>query len=260
MMCDAIERPEHVAKLSSFSLDAFEVTVGRFRRFVERWDYTPPPPGAGAHPRIAGSGWQSAWNARLPRDRGVFESSFKTECAKEGLAVYSAWTLKNLHDDIAMNCVNWYEAFAFCVWDGGRLPTEAEWELAAANGAENDLFPWGGERADPSRALFGCLPDSGPPCTFTDVTTVGTHASGKTRIAPGHHDLGGNVAEWTLDIMEGYQGAPVDDPASVGEEGARVIRGGSFATDETPMRAAARAVAVSSGRGTGVGFRCARTP
>ncbi len=260
LLCESSETPEHPARVSSFSLDAFEVTVGRFRRFVERWNHTAPPPGAGAHPRIAGSGWRSLWDSRLPADRARFESLLEKGCATERLPIRPAWGQRDLYGDIAMNCVNWYEAFAFCVWDGGRLPTEAEWERAAANGAANDPFPWGAERAAPSRALFGCLPDAGLACALIDLTTVGTHPDGKSKTAPGHHDLAGNVSEWTLDAVDTYPSGAVDDGASVGDEGARITRGGSFASEESALRAAARGLNVSSGRSTATGFRCARTP
>src|SRR5687768_8255594 len=53
------------ATVSDFYLDKFEVTVGRLRKFVDAGmgtQKTPLPEGAGAHPRIAGSGWRSVWN------------------------------------------------------------------------------------------------------------------------------------------------------------------------------------------------------
>ena len=42
----------------------------------------------------------------------------------------------------AINCVNWFEAYAFCIWDGGFLPTEAEWNYAASGGSEQRYYPW----------------------------------------------------------------------------------------------------------------------
>jgi formylglycine-generating enzyme len=50
------QTPEHLATVSSFYLDTFEVTVGRFRQFVASYDGTPPAQGAGAHPLIPGTG------------------------------------------------------------------------------------------------------------------------------------------------------------------------------------------------------------
>ena len=42
-----------------------------------------------------------------------------------------------------MNCVNWFEAYAFCIWDGGFLPSDTEWEYAAAGGSLQREYPWG---------------------------------------------------------------------------------------------------------------------
>lgn len=50
------------ATVSDFRLDRFEITVGRFRKFVEAYPASKPAANAGAHPLIAGSGWNSAWD------------------------------------------------------------------------------------------------------------------------------------------------------------------------------------------------------
>ncbi|HEY3493378.1 MAG TPA: SUMF1/EgtB/PvdO family nonheme iron enzyme [Polyangiaceae bacterium] len=49
------------------------------------------------------------------------------------------------HASSPKGCIDWYSAFLFCVWDGGRLPTESEWEYAAVGGANESLYAWGDE-------------------------------------------------------------------------------------------------------------------
>lgn len=242
------ELPETDVLVSSFELDRFEVTVGRFRSFVERWSYSPLPPGAGAHPKIPGSGWRAAWNARLPKTRGELENLLAS-CGPG-----STW--KYGDDALPINCVTWYEAFAFCAWDGGRLPTETEWEYAAAGGDENRTYPWG--NAPPSAALanFGCAYDGVPAvCANTDIAPVGAHLAGAGHW--GQLDLAGNMFEYVLDTYDWYAPA-TSDPASTEGTAARVLRGGAYATIGAAMRSSKRDQVPAWFRNDGNGVRCAR--
>ncbi|MBI5538241.1 MAG: formylglycine-generating enzyme family protein [Deltaproteobacteria bacterium] len=255
LKCYDDEQPEHERTLSPYSLDRFEVTVERFRKFVDRWDYTPPPDGAGAHPKIAGSGWQSAWNDRLPKTRDELVGPKGLECHTCG-----TWTAEpGAKELLPVNCVSWYMAFAFCVWDGGRLPTEAEWEYAAANGSKNNLYPWGEDPASDDYAVYNCdyhAPGGQSDCYCNDVAPVGQKPNGANQW--GHRDLAGNMFEWVLDSYDTYPATAQRNYANVSAGTARVLRGGAFLEIASIERAAYRLSDVASTRDFQVGLRCAR--
>jgi iron(II)-dependent oxidoreductase len=129
--------------------------------------------------------------------------------------------------------VNWYEAEAYCNWAGRRLPTEAEWELAASaeptpNGkgiAEHKRrYPWGDEPPSPDRANL----DS----RFLGCADVGAFPSGDS--AFGCRQMIGNVWEWTASAFYPFPGYIVDFPYreySAPWFGYRkVLKGGAWAT------------------------------
>ncbi|MEZ4221184.1 MAG: formylglycine-generating enzyme family protein [Polyangiaceae bacterium] len=244
---EAPELPEHSATVSEYYLDVFEVTVGRFRKFVETYPGNAPAVGAGANPNLADSGWRSEWNAALPTTRADLEKGLNCESG------VSTWTAgPSVNERIAINCVTWYEAFAFCAWDGGRLPTEAEWEKAAAGGTENRLYPWGATPPEPCRAGFGGL------AIHVDV---GSRPVGVARF--GHEDMGGSMWEWTLDYYDAnwYSGggASCSDCARVTPGLWRTVRGGSWSTFvESRLRAAFRTFSLPEARVPNTGFRCVR--
>ena len=242
--CNANESPGVPTTVSAFYLDRFEVNVARFRNWVEAGAPVPSA-GDGVHSHLPGgqlfgeSGWDVAWSVSDNFDRDLF-------CATGT----SAWNASN--DQLPMNCVNWFEAFAFCVWDGGFLPTDAEWELAAS-GAEERLFPWSAPPSsdviNDTTAAYGCV---GPGCYFPP----GTYPDGRGRW--GHDDLGGNIREWVLDWSDQGFVAPCEDCYRGMPTFSRSQRGGDWGTQAVELRAVRRTGAGPTARSPQVGFRCAR--
>jgi formylglycine-generating enzyme len=260
------EHPSHRATVADFILDKYEVTVGRFRKFLAAYeDSGPPADGAGAHPLIAGSGWRATWNTSLPATKDAFEFAL-SECG-------GAWT-----NDVGpsearpVTCVTWFEAMAFCIAENQRLPTEAEWEYAAAGGDRQWIYPWGDDPPSVDRAVFGCLFDGRPmSCLDADLPVVGSVAGGAGRW--GHLDLAGSVWEWTFDAYGAYSAADCDNCANVdavdptappsdtgSDNTARVFRGGDYKFDDpAALRAASRYTFDGSFPDQTRGFRCARS-
>ena len=145
--------------------------------------------------------------------------------------------------------VSWYEASAYASWKGARLPSEAEWERAA-RGEEGRRYPWGDDPPTPRMANFGLLLGRPSP--------VGVYVEGVTpeRI----HDLAGNVWEWCRDVWhESYNGAPADGSACTtgGKGSGRVLRGGSWHSDEIYLRSAYRRRNTPDNRVDHLAFRVA---
>ena len=247
--CGYWETPEHPASVSAFALDKYEVTVGRFRAFVQSGGATqanPPREGNGTHPLIAGSGWDSAWNPNLPADHDALVAS--VDCGRFDESPDAAT------DTQPMGCVNWYEAFAFCAWDGGRLPTEAEWEYTAAGGAQNRVFPWGNDITQP-------LPANYVDNHSSPQLPVGSEPLGNGRW--GHADLAGSIEEWTVDYfsIDYYEQteAGCTDCANIGRTFVRTMRGGGYRSARNYLRAVARYWANPQSNGGTLGVRCARS-
>jgi formylglycine-generating enzyme required for sulfatase activity len=253
------------ATVSTFRLDTYEVTVGRFRQFVDAGlgtQTSPPPPGAGAR-TLNGlpsqAGWDSAWITNLYTDTAAVIADLQCD------ANHPTWTdAPGANEALPINCVTWFEAFAFCAWDGGFLPTEAEWNYAAAGGSEQRAYPWSSPASslttDCSYANY--FPDSpaGTYCVNSAnagaVNRVGSE-SPKGDGKYGQADLAGNVNEWVLDWYQLTYPNPCEDCAYLPHANDPVFRGGSYGNNPSSLRAGYRYSGVRFG---GLGFRCARTP
>jgi len=254
--------PEPAAQshVSGFALGRFEVTVGRFGAFLddyERWRSSGAPrSGEGSHPRIPGSGWDTAWVRHLddPPERyglGVDRHEVESEvtgCLGAPLST-AMWSQP-------VNCVTFFEAEAFCIWDGGRLPTDLEWEYAAAGGDENRLYPWGFAEPTHGLALYGCsvnLPTS--PCL---IPSVGTYPDGIGRF--GQLDLAGSLQEWTFDAIGAPRPLPCADCASVAwiyGSNPRMSRGGNWNGGPEELQVTTGRMLEAHVRLSNYGFRCA---
>lgn len=246
-----------LATVSSFRLDKYEVTVGRFRRFVEEYDAWRdsgnPSADSGANPNVEGSGWQSdpAWEGQLAQSEAVLREAI--DCSDN----WATWT-----DDVGdnellpMNCVSWFEAFAFCAWDGGRLPSEIEWEYVAAGGAQDREYPWGNTNPNADFAVYSCLGSGGSSCSFDDIVAVGSRPDGNGRW--GHADLGGSMEEWVLDWSDAFPEEPPMDYSNVESGQYRGTRGGHWDDGSTALQSDRRTWDSPSDRHNGLGFRCAR--
>ncbi len=163
-------------------------------------------------------------------------------------------------ENLPINCVNWYEAYAFCIWDGGFLPSEAEWEYAAAGGSQQREYPWG--TTDPGTAnqyaIYNCYYPSGTSsCTgVSNIAPVGTATLGAGLW--GQLDLAGNMWQWTIEIG-GYVD-PCTDCANM-QSTSREGRGGGYNTQTASLTSAHRFPPTSTtSRLDWFGIRCARTP
>jgi formylglycine-generating enzyme required for sulfatase activity len=243
--CEPDERPSVAKIVQAFSLDRFEVSVGRFRAFLDAYNaWGGPGVGAGASAESSAS-WQAEWSDALAADRATFAANLQSsECKGADLTPYYTFD-DGLSPKRPINCVTWYEAFAFCIWDGGRLPTEAEWELAASGGEER-LFPWGSETPTPSRAAFAWTPSPDGPDFLPEV---GSRTAGRGRF--GHMDLAGSVWEWTSSLEASYSGV-------IAPSQRRSMRGGSWDGGPKFLRGTYRGFQDPAARFPTVGFRCAR--
>jgi len=167
--------------------------------------------------------------------------------------------------DHPQNGMDWLMARAACEWLGGRLPSEAEWELAAKGPDVHRRYPWGNgpEPNCDALAVFNVRENhqNGTGCERLETFPVRSQFAGASPIGALH--MAGNVDEMTLDCWHtSYEGGPTDGSAwtdrCFGEHFSIVVRGGSFESPARHVRATWRRPYAPVRGMTGVGARCVR--
>lgn len=212
------EMPQHEITLSSFAIDAHPVTNEQFVRFIE----------------VMG-GEKDSNHSDIIRLR---ESRIKRSGGK--ISIESGYAK---HPVVG---VTWYGAVAYAKWVGKRLPTEAEWEIAAANGIEHTLFPTGDD-IEKSQANF----------FSADTTPVMSYAPSVL----GVYDMAGNVYEWCQDWY-GYNYYEIsiqepENPKGPLQGVYRVLRGGCWKSLKEDLRCSRRHRNNPGTVNGTYGFRCA---
>ena len=254
------------ATVSDYRLDKYLVTVGRYRQFASAWSGGwRPSAGSGKHAYLKGGGlantaggsepgWDASWNNATnvnPTTASLTRGSF---CD----STHAAWTASATggHENLPINCVNWYESYAFCIWDGGVLPSEAEWEYAAAGGAEQRQYPWG--TAAPGTMNQYAIYGSNYTGNSTGLAPVGTASNGAGLW--GQLDLSGEVWEWNLDWRQAYV-TPCTDCVNLTPASFRLVRGDNFGGSVANLVPTVRGGDIApEGRDSNFGVRCSRAP
>lgn len=175
-------------------------------------------------------------------------------CMETGRRLPIFWEMDEFHcgldyPDNPVVGVSWRDANAFAAWKGKRLPTEAEWEIAARGGLTGKKYPTG-NTIDTTTANY----------SERGITRGTTHIGSYVPNDYGLYDMCGNVAEWVADWYAGdyYRTSPTENPQGPGKGKFRVIRGGGWHSGPGCSQVHFRNALPQNWIDFNVGFRCAK--
>ncbi len=222
------------ATTKEFWISQYEVTIGQYRKFLLQ---------------VRSKGDTQWANPKQPKE-GDFSSHAPVdwEMIQEAVRSGQPFDGQRITDDCPIFNVNYWDAWAYAKWAGGRLPTEEEWEKAA-RGTDGRLYPWGNSFDDPKCTNSGKDYDDanhGRLDGYFQWAPVHAHPGD---VSPfGARDMAGNVCEWT----DSWTPMKTNPKQSV-----PVVRGGSWA--DTEVRLTQRQITVMAQQGRpDLGFRIVR--
>jgi sulfatase modifying factor 1 len=289
----ADEKPSHVVHVDGFWMDQTEVTNAEFRQFVELTGYTTTaerepkwedlekqlPPGT---PRpaddklVPGSMVFTPTSKLVPLDNHA--RWWRWQPGADWRHPQGAESSISGKDNYPVVHVSWEDADAYARWAGKRLPTEAEWELAARGGLQAKRYVWGDEPPSAGQPRANIWQGEFP---HEDLGSDGFAGIAPVKSYPpngcGLYDMAGNVWEWVGDWYRAdtYQSrvgqGPILNPLGPKDSfdprepytSKRVIRGGSFLCNESYCSGYRPSARMKTDPLTGLshtGFRCIVTP
>jgi iron(II)-dependent oxidoreductase len=235
------EKWSHPVEVKSFAIARATVTQAELAAFVEDGGYR-------RREFWSEAGW--AWREKEGAEHPVY-----WHLGGDGRwrrRAFDRWV--ELEPNRPAHHVNWYEAEAYCQWAGRRLPTEAEWELAAAGPGRKSRFPWGDDLPTTAQANL-----DGRAAGCVDVGAAGDGDS-----PCGCRQMLGNVWEWTASAFLPYPGFvadPYQEYSAPWFGTHKALRGGCWATRARMLRTTWRNFYRPERRDVWAGFRtCARQP
>lgn len=245
--CFDNEKWAHPVEVAPFKIARAPVTQGEFAEFVEDGGYQ--------RPELWGGGEE--WLAAQSLDHPVYWRRAGDGWERRH---YDQWVPLEPHKP--MMHVSYWEAVAYCRWAGRRLPTEAEWEVAAGAEPGSDGFvdarrssPWG----EPYTRVAADTAAGRANLDWRAMDTVDVAALPEGDSAFGVRGMFGNVWEWTASTFRAFPNfeadAYADNSAPFFAEGRKVLRGGAWATRSRYVRLTYRNYFTTERRDVFAGFR-----
>ena len=237
------EKPSHNVSVDSVCMDLYEVTAKKYKACSD-----------------SGKCRRAPTEVEWPKISKADRETYSPLCTGSDPT----------KQDHPITCVTWDMADTYCKANGGRLPSEAEWEFAT-RGPDGRVYPWGDD-APTAQHLNACdaqclawgkahkveltaleKGDDG----YATTAPVGMFPAGRSRFGP--YDVVGNVGEWVADWYGAYKADAAQNPTGPATGERRVIRGGAWnAGFEAWLHPSFRYAQVPNAQSYGTGFRCVK--